>query len=241
MNLIGVAAAVIVVEGRGGISYLKSRFFPERSKANVDVFAITREKMFESYEAPPAPEGRPIIFLGDSITAQCEWFELFGRRLDIINRGINGDTTAGVLKRISNVSSLHPSAVFLMIGTNDPERGFEPFEAIRNYRMIVGAMVQASPDVRIFAESILSSRASKFNRWRETVNSGIRQLADGKSVTFVDLRPAFLDDDHLLNKRYTYDGLHLNGDGYKLWKRQIDPIVKQLAERSTGSAKWITR
>ena len=93
--------------------------------------------------------------------------------------------------------------------------------------MIVKALL-SSPGVRIYAESVLPSRAPKFNRWSEEVNRDIRQLADGKSIDYVDLRPEFFDENHLLDTRYTYDGLHLNASGYLLWKRQIDPIVLQL-------------
>jgi lysophospholipase L1-like esterase len=106
-----------------------------------------------------------------------------------------------------------------------------PAATVRNYRMIVKALL-SSPGVRIYAESVLPSRAPKFNRWSEEVNRDIRQLADGKSINYVDLRPEFFDENHLLDTRYTYDGLHLNASGYLLWKRQIDPIVLQL----TGSA-----
>ncbi len=81
----------------------------------------------------------------------------------------------------------------------------------------------------IYAESILPSRSIKLNRQTEEVNRGIRQVSDGKSVIFVDVAPAFYDANHLLDERYTYDGLHLNTDGYLLWKRWLDPIVESLA------------
>jgi lysophospholipase L1-like esterase len=37
-----------------------------------------------------------------------------------------------------------------------------------------------------------------------------------------------------MNKNYTFDGLHLNGTGYLLWKRQIDPLVQELIRRGAG-------
>ena len=43
------------------------------------------------------------VMRGDSITDHGEWNELLGRE-DVINRGIGGDTTYGVLKRIANLN-----------------------------------------------------------------------------------------------------------------------------------------
>ena len=100
--------------------------------------------------------------------------------------------------------------------------------------LILEDLRRSSPGTRIYAESLLPSRSPKFNKWSEEVNRGIRQLANGDSVTFVDLRPQFLDSNHLMNKNYTFDGLHLNGTGYLLWKRQIDPLVQELIRRGAG-------
>jgi lysophospholipase L1-like esterase len=227
VNLGAVFGVVNVVRGRGGIAYLKA-YLRKDPNANIDQAAVMREDMFRVL---PSPRSRPIVFLGDSLTSSCEWRELFGHRLTILNRGIGGDTSAGVLKRVSTVAALRPVAVFLMIGTNDAQLlGYAPTDTLRNYRLIIQELRQSSPDTRIYAESLLPSQAPKFNKWSDEVNRGIRQLADGDSVTFVDLRSAFLDSNYVLNERYTFDGLHLNGDGYLLWKRQIDPLVQELTK-----------
>ena len=62
-----------------------------------------------------------IVFLGDSITQG--WGEdfkgLFGN-LNVVNRGISGDTSRGLLLRLQkDVIDLDPVAVVLMIGAND--------------------------------------------------------------------------------------------------------------------------
>ena len=59
-----------------------------------------------------------IIFLGDSLT---EWFELgkYFPGLAIINEGIAGDTTYGVLQRLEAIIKKPAKKIFLMIGIND--------------------------------------------------------------------------------------------------------------------------
>jgi lysophospholipase L1-like esterase len=228
VNLVGLAALVNVIQGRGGMRYLLA-YFQKNPDANIDIAGASRTRMLE---ALPTPQVRPIVFLGDSLTAQCEWRELFGHRLTILNRGVGGDTSAGVLKRVSGISKLRPSAVFLMIGANDAQLiGYAPADTARDCRMIIDGILQSSGDTRIYIESLLPSRAPKFNEWSAEANRQIRQLADGKAVRFVDLRPAFLDANGLMDRRYAYDGLHLNVDGYLIWKRQIDPIIEELAKQ----------
>ena len=61
---------------------------------------------------------KSVIFLGDSITDSAEWSELFGD-LHVLNRGISGDNTAGVLNRFGEIIQRKPAEVFLMIGIDD--------------------------------------------------------------------------------------------------------------------------
>src|SRR5207244_10058498 len=56
-----------------------------------------------------------VVMLGDSITEGMDWRELFPD-VRILNRGIAGDTSAGVLNRLDEVIARHPKMVFLMIG-----------------------------------------------------------------------------------------------------------------------------
>jgi lysophospholipase L1-like esterase len=115
-----------------------------------------------------------------------------------------------------------------MIGTNEaPSLGYRPSDTVENHRAIVQRILHDSPETKIYEESILPSRVPRFNQWSAETNEGIRRLADGKSVIYLNLRDAFLENGELSN-RFTSDGLHLNGSGYLLWKQQVDPIVKEL-------------
>jgi lysophospholipase L1-like esterase len=231
VNLLGLVSVLNIIAGRGGINYLQA-YFEKNPNVNVDTLALSRSEMFRIL--PASPE-HPIVFLGDSITLGCEWRELFGNHLLILNRGIGGDTSAGVLKRISEVARLGPAAVFLMIGTNDAQMlGYSPADTVQNYKAIVDELLHSSPKTSVYVESILPTQAPRFNRWSDEVNRRTRQFANGNTVRFIDLRPAFLGSNLVLDKRYTYDGIHLNAAGYLVWKRAIDPIMAELSK----SAGW---
>ena len=62
-----------------------------------------------------------IIFVGDSLTDNYNVYEYY-KGYDVYNRGIGGDTTIGLLKRMNeSVYDLKPSIVVLLIGINDFE------------------------------------------------------------------------------------------------------------------------
>lgn len=63
-----------------------------------------------------------VLMLGDSLTAQGEWNAMLGESL-VANRGIDGDTAAGVLARIGDDADFHGYAVVIWIGTNDVLQG----------------------------------------------------------------------------------------------------------------------
>ena len=60
-----------------------------------------------------------IVFLGNSITqGGGDWNERY-QCSNIVNRGISGDYTNGILKRLDEITFYKPTAVFLMIGINE--------------------------------------------------------------------------------------------------------------------------
>jgi len=52
-----------------------------------------------------------IIFLGDSITEEGKWSELFPKE-NVINRGISSDVTDDVLNRLDEITSSNPKKYF---------------------------------------------------------------------------------------------------------------------------------
>src|SRR5215475_6172002 len=66
----------------------------------------------------PGEDQIDVVMLGDSITAQGEWANILPRRR-ILNLGVGGDTSAGLLNRLRDVIALKPRIVLVMIGLND--------------------------------------------------------------------------------------------------------------------------
>mgnify|MGYP006238200167 CR=1 FL=1 len=49
-----------------------------------------------------------------------------------------------------------------------------------------------------------------------------------KSYTVIDLYSLFVDNKGQLKNNLTYDGLHLNEQGYEVWSNFIKPITDSL-------------
>ncbi len=166
-----------------------------------------------------------IIFLGNSITDIGEWAEIW-QNPKVRNRGISGDNTFGVLARLDEVTSSKPARVYLMIGINDIAKGTPDSVIIANYIRILERIRAASPGTRIIAQSILPTNDafSEFRRHQgkdehiRAVNKALAAYCGQKDITWVDLSNPFCDAAGKLDKRFTNDGLHLNGAGYLHWK-----------------------
>jgi lysophospholipase L1-like esterase len=161
-----------------------------------------------------------IIFLGDSLTDGCEWSELFGNPV-IINRGINSETTSGVLEWIDDVSAKKPSSIFIMIGGNDILAGSSQAEVISNYSRIIDRIKNNSPSTKIFVQGNLPCTVMELNRTVLELRTELKKMSGEKGVEFIDLYDRFTDKDGLLDRSLTYDGIHLNGKGYMVWKKAL--------------------
>jgi len=184
------------------------------------------------FEKLPDTKGE-IIFLGNSITDGGEWCELLGNP-KAKNRGISGDTTDGVLFRLSEVTRSKPAKVFLLIGINDLSRGVSKDTVFSNICKIADLIRKDSPRTKIYIQSILpvSDSFGLFkNHTNKTddviwINSQLKTWCSKENVGFVDLYSRFkMADSDRLNPQLSNDGLHLTGDGYLLWVEIIKSLL----------------
>lgn len=160
------------------------------------------------------------VFIGDSITDGAEWHELFPEQ-KIANRGIHGDTTDGVLDRMDSIYSTGAPKAFIMIGVNDFDSGASVEQVFANYQTIVAKLTAHGMHVYIQSTLLTSDRKAALNKNIAALNERLRALAaQTTAVTYVDLN-AGLAPQGLLDGRYSRDHLHLNGDGYAVWKTLI--------------------
>ena len=190
------------------------------------------EQRASHFEGLPTSKN-DIIFLGNSITDGAEWAELFQNPF-VKNRGISGDRTDGVYDRLEAITQGNPKKIFLLIGINDVAYGRDNETIVRQTQKIIRKIKADSPRTKIFLQSILPVNPcyGKFHghtsQWMRIpqINKWLQQIAQEEQVTYIDLFSHFVDKDGQMQRQYTNDGLHLLGEGYKLWKTIIEKHVK---------------
>lgn len=162
-----------------------------------------------------------IVFVGDSITQEYNVYEFYPG-MDVYNRGIGGDTTVGLLKRLDvSVFDLKPKTVVLLIGTNDLALLDTTVEVIyENITQILQRIKAQFKDVDILLQSVYpviepKNMEKHDKRTNENINALNKLLTTIKDVTYINMHKHLLKDNKL-NTDYTRDGLHMNDLGYSV-------------------------
>ena len=185
-----------------------------------------------------------IVFLGNSITeGGNDWNKRFGVN-NIVNRGISGDITEGILSRLDEIIYYKPTAIFLLIGINDifdnqpDKKNINSSQVAKNIIQIAENIQKDSRNTNIFIQTILPVDIQKHMNYNdrslssynsEMVNQiiAINRLIIGQNnFPVIDLHSAFVDERGLMNKAYTTDGVHLNDIGYKAWVKYVNNYVQ---------------
>lgn len=176
------------------------------------------------FKALPRTMKKPVVFLGNSITEAGRWNDIMPGK-SIINRGISGDISYGVLARLDEVISLKPKRLFLLIGVNDLKRKIPIELIIENYRKITEKLAEESPKTKVYLQSVLpintdlliESFKNVSNADIVLLNEGLLAIANEGKASYVNLHEVFADENGLLKKEVTPDGIHLHLTAYPLW------------------------
>jgi len=171
-----------------------------------------------------------IIFLGNSITEYADWRRLMND-VRVINRGIAGDNTFGMLDRLQDVIDRHPSKLFIEAGINDIAQDVPVGMIVGNISSIVQWVRAGSPATKIYVVSVLPVNENVRKEYPELTDKNpvvrevdlqLQQLAGAAGFTYIDLAARVADPSgNLLAKYARPDGLHLNGEGYKVFAGMI--------------------
>lgn len=196
-----------------------SRLFDGMRQDRRDQFAALR---------PPADH---VVLLGDSITEYGLWPEWIPDR-PVLNRGIGGDTSAGILARLDTAIA-DPRAVCLLIGTNDLSLAIPQIRIVDNVRRILDGIMDRAPGAPIIVQSVMP-RTAKYRAEIQALNAALQRLVDASpaQVSYLDLWPALADHQGTLRSDCSRDHLHLTGAGYQAWAQILRPVLADLPSRS---------
>ena len=218
---------------------------PYRAKATAKMLEDFGEQYLyapaDAALAPPAPGEKRVVFLGDSVTDKWELARFFPGK-PYINRGIGGQVTAQLVVRFhADVVNLHPAAVVILAGVNDPQGAFQmptENEIEMNYAAMA-EMAMANGIKPIFtailpvnnytdnAKTVLEDRKpDELNR----LNAWLAAYCAAHDYGFIDYGPLLRDEKGLLRADLTSDGIHPNDTAYSL----MAPVAEKVIEDTVG-------
>ena len=184
-----------------------------------------------AFKKAPAQTGA-IVFLGNSITEFGDWKRLL-KDDKVLNRGIAGDNTFGMLDRLGDVIRCHPSKLFIEAGINDLGQGVPVGMIAGNISSMIQYVHIKSPGTRIYVWSVLPTNDDckadypeifGKNALAAQVNTLLRARTVVDNFTYIDLSARVADRAGNLDKKYAReDGLHLNENGYAVLVGMITP------------------
>lgn len=184
-------------------------------------------------EAATGQQQHAVVFLGDSITQgwQQDLMGMFSG-LRMANRGISGDTTRGMLLRLNDdVLNLNPSAVVMLMGTNDLDDDATPEMIAQNTVTIIKQLLKANSETDIVYCNVMPSTPAK-DRPADKVQAINRLVAKAAmlipQVTIVDTYILFANAEGNAKKEEFPDLLHPNKAGYEKWANAVRPVLATL-------------
>ncbi|MDA7921623.1 GDSL-type esterase/lipase family protein [Verrucomicrobiales bacterium] len=194
-------------------------------------------KLWESKRSKWATEVKQdqgaVVFFGDSITQGwgADMKGTFGE-MKVANRGISGDTTRGMLIRLQeDVLSLNPSAVVMLMGTNDLEEGATAEQITGNVNLIIAGLKQHRADLPIVLNMVFPSSETKkrpANAIKE-INKLLSAAVKGDDqITIVDTWTLFAAENGDAKAAEFPDLLHPNEAGYAKWAAGLTPVFATL-------------
>jgi lysophospholipase L1-like esterase len=205
--------------------------------------------MSDSWTERSAQSPVKIVCLGDSLTygfgvsRRNTWVSLAAERtgMELINCGINGDTTGGMLARLRDEVRAHsPGGVLVMGGSNDifvsggAESAKANMSALSHQVIALGAVPLIGTPPPLDAENIRRdwaslSDAERAQRTGDTYAEWLRLFAGVFDIPVIDFRAAFEAVADAERRRALYiDGLHPTPEGHRL---MADVLCRKLLDR----------
>ena len=182
-----------------------------------------------------------IVAVGDSLTAGYnlpladsypnileQRLRQAGENVEVINAGISGETTAGLLERAQFVAQQKPDMVLITIGGNDAFRNLPLENTRKNIQQTIKIFKQSVKAENIYLMKI-EAPANLGQRYRKEFNALYKEIADVEKVNVVPFvsQEVFFDQSKLLP-----DGIHPNKKGYEfIVDSYIFPVIFEKVTR----------
>ncbi len=186
---------------------------------------------FTAADKQESPKKGKILFVGSSSIRGWRTLKEDFPGLHITNRGFGGSHLEDVNFYADKiVFSYKPKLIVLYAGENDLVAGKSVETVFADFKKFVSSMKNKLPKSRLIVISLKPSPA----RWQyapvfKQLNLLLKSETEkDKRFLFVDVWSPMLDaNGEPLKNIFFGDALHLNADGYKIWRETLLPTVNK--------------
>jgi len=182
-----------------------------------------------------------LIFIGDSITQAWEasglsvWNQYYAPH-KAVNMGFSGDMTQNVLWRLyhGELEGISPKLAIVLIGTNNtyPPLGqvYTAEDIADGIKAVCCTIRRKLPNTKILIMAIFPRGQYPSPERDKNAAASIlaSQIADGKTIFYMDINSHFLDLNGTLSSSIFPDFIHPNAAGYLIWAQAMEPTIQEL-------------
>ena len=188
---------------------------------------------FQAADKLSSPPKGSVLFVGSSSIRVWPNLKADFPNIDVLQRGFGGSTLDEVDHYAPRIVLPYcPRLIVLYAGDNDLAEGRTPEQILADFKTFVGLVRPPMPKTRIIFVSIKPStaRVALLGKMREA-NALVRQyVATDPSLTYVDVFTPMLDSAGIpRGELFQSDGLHMNAQGYAIWRGLLQPLVSATA------------
>ena len=205
---------------------------PVARTATTNALPFEKEILaYETADRTNAPAAGGMLFIGSSSIRLWKTLAADFPKLPVFNRGFGGSQIIDSVRYAERiVLPYQPSLVVLYAGGNDINAGKTPEQVFADYRAFIGKVHAALPATRIAYISFAPNPA----RWTQvervrTANKLIEaHTRTDARLAFIDVYSKMLGDDGQPRPEiFVADRLHMNAEGYKLWRGIVGPVLER--------------
>src|SRR6056297_99209 len=193
---------------------------------------------------PAMAEDVTVLAFGDSLTQgyglpeaqglvpQLDaWLAAKGVKVDLINAGVSGDTTAGGAARVDWSLSPEVDAMIVTLGGNDLLRGLDPSDARSNLRAILESARSRDVEVLLVGMKAPGNYGAEYQTAFDSIYLDLAQ--EFGTLYFENFFAGLGQDDPAQARRYFQpDGIHPNSEGVERIVEALGPAVVDLVLRA---------
>jgi acyl-CoA thioesterase-1 len=246
--LVGCRASEPVPDTTTGSAELRQSVGGQQSQEAGAAFARSasapegerREGKPSGTSTAPLPR---VVVLGDSLTAGLglpvgaafpgllqSHLDRAGHRVEVVNAGVSGDTTAGGLRRLEWALAGDVRILIVALGGNDGLRGLPVDEVKRNLETIVERAAQRGVQVLLAGMEAPPNFGPAYTAGFRQV---FRDVAARHRVTFVPFLLTGVAGNADLNQA---DGIHPNAEGARMIADHLWPVLEPMVRAQAGVA-----